>query len=117
MRVRQFSATKNIYRDWTIRCKSRYGYTTEIDKLRAGWGDFYFYGWDNANGRIDEYMLLDLAKVRNSGLLSTNIQRKITVNTDGKTAFITISTSELFDHGCFLVHTLRNLPLLQLQLL
>lgn len=107
VRVRQFQSTKKKYRDWTIRCKSRHGYATEIDKLRAGWGDFYFYGWDSDSGRIDEYMLFDLAKVRDAGLL--HVERKPTFNKDG-TAFITISALELYENGCLLIHTLPDVP-------
>jgi len=107
VRVRQFKSTGKKYRDWTIRCKSCSGYATEIDKLRAGWGDFYFYGWDNKNGHIDEYMLLDLAKVRDAGLLY--VERKVIPNGDG-TSFISIDALELYEKGCLLIHTLPEVP-------
>lgn len=107
VRVRTFSSTGNRYRDLTIRTRSRYGQRTEIDKLRDGWGDFYFYGWDNAQGHIDEYMLLDLAILRSAGLLNPPWDEKS--NGDG-TKFLSIKAEKLHQHGCVLVHTIDGLP-------
>ena len=84
------------YRDLTIRATSRGGYDCELDKLRKGWGDWYFYGWVQGED-LPEYMLIDIHKLRASGLLDK--QRKITQNGDG-TGFVAVSISELQAHDC-----------------
>jgi hypothetical protein len=69
VRVRTYASATHPKRrrDFTIRCKSTYGFATEIDKLRLGWGDFYLYAWEDCSGDLHEYMLLDLGKVRTGG--------------------------------------------------
>lgn len=91
LRVR---SPKYSYRDITIRSRSKYGGKTEIDKLREGYGDWYFYGWGDGRGKILEYVIADIDKIRRSGLLENKIE---TLNNDG-TAFITIDIADLFWH-------------------
>lgn len=58
------------YRDVTIRSKSGYGNPTEIDKIRAGCGDYYFYGWENEKRtNIFCYTIFDLKKFVNTGVI------------------------------------------------
>ena len=56
------------YRDFTIRAVNK-GYKTEIDKLREGFGDWYLYCWTNEYNRIDEWILVDINKIRKNSLL------------------------------------------------
>lgn len=84
------------YRDLTIRATSRGGYDCELDKLRKGWGDWYFYGWVKGED-LPEYMLVDIHKLRASGLL--NQERRTIQNGDG-TGFVSVSIKELEEHGC-----------------
>lgn len=108
VRVRRFESTTTRYRDLTIRSRSRYGQRTEIDKLRDGWGDFYFYGWDNKQGRIEEYMLLDMARFRDSGMLHNPPEKEV-FNKDG-TAFFPFPATKLHECGCLIVHTIDSVP-------
>jgi len=88
---------KIYFRDLTIRSRSCCGQKTELDKLREGFADWYLYGWTK-NGKIAEWILVDLRKVRTKGLL--NQPRFEQSNTDGKTKFISISIRELFESCC-----------------
>ncbi len=58
------------YRDITIRSRSYYGMRTEIDKLREGFGDYYFYGWETkeSNG-IYCYAIFSIKNFVESGLI------------------------------------------------
>lgn len=68
------------YRDFTIRCKSRNNGITEIDKLKSGMGNVYFYGWLNdISTEIQEYVIVDINKIR--GLLDQGTYRTNTDNT------------------------------------
>ncbi len=94
------------FRDFTIRTRSRYGYETEIDKLRKGFCDWYLYGWGDGIDTILEYILVDLDKVRNLELLEMQIW-KIGRNTDG-TEFIIIPVGILLDCECIVAYELTE---------
>lgn len=98
-RVRRNNCT---YRDLTIRTRSRYGYRTEIDKLLDGWGDLYFYGWEGKDNKINDYILVDIQKMRESGFLASISNRPHISNGDG-TQFANISIMELKQYDC-LIH-------------
>lgn len=67
------------YKDFTVRSKSKYGYETEIDKLKKGFGNIYFYGWlDAFETNICEYLIIDINKIRDK--LDNGIFR---INYDG----------------------------------
>jgi len=87
------------YRDFTIRSATRYGFKTEIHKIKEGAGDVYFYAWTEFNEGIEnitEYWLIDLHKFRSSGLLDKEqVQRD---NGDG-TSFVFYSFDKLNQHG------------------
>ncbi len=88
--------TKNIkFRDFTIRAKSYYGFKTELDKLREGFAQWYLYAWELDKGY--EWVLIDMDRVRDSGLLDCDYPVKM--NRDG-TGFINIRLSHLQLHDC-----------------
>jgi len=87
------------YRDLTIRSHRDTGARTELSKIRDGFCNWYLYGWLNKLGRITEWILVDLGKLRSSGLLEG--QRQIS-NHDG-TYFIAISIPNLIQHDCIVV--------------
>ena len=80
------------FRDLTIRSYAN-GSKTEIDKLRKGFGDWYLYAWENKYGELAEWMLVDINKMRKSGLLDK--ERKTTMNPDRRTGFIAYAIKEL----------------------
>jgi hypothetical protein len=99
------------FRDFTIRARSMYNMRTEIDKLREGAGDVYFYAWTKyagGNEDIDAWWLIDLSKVRQSGLL--NQQRKLILNGDG-TGFVNITKAELEAHDCIIAQYQAERPI------
>lgn len=87
------------FRDFTIRAMTKYGGKTEIHKIKEGYGDIYLYSWQNENREIREYIIVDINKLRNSGLLN---DRKTIPNIDG-TGFISIEIDELEEEDCLLV--------------
>lgn len=93
MRIRKHQYIK--FSDFTIRACTRFGGKTEIDKIREGCGDYYFYAWETPSGKsIQQYMIIDLAKVRDANLLPVIGAREIRINGDG-TGFVSISIEEL----------------------
>jgi len=86
------------YRDLTIRSWRASGAKTEIHKLRDGFGDWYLYGWTNGQNQIGEWILVDLDKVREAGLLDS--PRKEIPNSDRRTRFVAIGIPELERSGC-----------------
>lgn len=102
LRVREPSC---VYRDLTIRTKSRYGGKTEIHKLREGFGTWYLYGWGDGVGAVKEYILVDLNMVRDFELLDK--PRSERSNYDG-TKFMSIPISELQMHGCIIAKQLSS---------
>lgn len=111
-RYKKYGPDDKVYRDLTIRAQSKGGGETELHKIRAGWCDWYFYGWLNEHGTMTEYMLLDVARLRSSGLLSDN--RKVTPNKgpDNKpdgTGFTSYTINELGKVGAIVVcHVVIN---------
>lgn len=84
------------YRDLTIRSFNK-GYRTELDKIRDGFGKFYLYGWTNLNNIINEWVLIDLDKMRELKLFDG---KQEIINTDGITRFIAIPIYEIDKTGC-----------------
>lgn len=83
-------------RDLTIRAERKSGATTELEKIISGKGDFYLYGW-TWDMQIAEWMLVDLHRLRESGLLQDS---QLIPNRDGQTAFIAIPYYRLAARGC-----------------
>lgn len=94
LRVREPSC---IYRDLTIRTRSKNGGKTEIHKLHEGFGDWYLYGWGDGRETVKEYILVDLNRVRKFELF--RVPRRENYNHDG-TKFISIPIGELQMCGC-----------------
>jgi hypothetical protein len=88
--------------DLSIRWRSRYGLKTEIDKLREGFGRWYFFAiaHPNEDGLCDG-CLIDLNKMRSSGILQDEKLWQINPNTDG-TAGGYIAARKLQNLGCVL---------------
>jgi len=85
------------YRDFTIRSARASGTKTELQKLREGFGDWYLYAWSQGD-RITEWMLLDLHRIRQQGLLNREWPERL--NKDGRTSFIAIPISVLALNAC-----------------
>lgn len=96
VRVREPGCTK---RDLTIRAKTRCNVKTEIDKIKEGYGHIYLYCWRGKNGKIGDYMIINIDRLRSSNLLEK--KRGIIPNKDG-TGFIAISINELNESNCIL---------------
>lgn len=86
-------------RDLTIRASRASGVRTELDKIRAGSGDIYLYGW-TLEMQIQEWMLVDLHRLRASGLLDA--RWPVIGNQDMVTHFIAIPYRTLRERGCVL---------------
>lgn len=93
-------------RDLTIRASRSSGVKTELDKIRSGYGDIYLYGW-TLDMQIQEWMLVDLHRLRKSGLLET--RWPFIGNTDHTTSFIAIPYRTLHERGCVLSANVRTL--------
>ncbi|MBZ0291877.1 MAG: hypothetical protein K8L99_04845 [Anaerolineae bacterium] len=85
------------YRDLTLRTVRWNGVTTELEKIMAGYGDYYLYGWTR-DDLIVEWMLVDLRRLRESGLLIRHWD--VIHNQDQQTGFIAIPYSALKACGC-----------------
>lgn len=96
---------KYDFRDLTIRALRDSGSKTELAKIKEGHGFRYFYGWIDKNNRIAEWILVDLDKVREMGLLDK--KRPLIDNYDG-TYFIAISIAELEESDCLILSQLNN---------
>lgn len=66
------------YRDFTIRSKANGG-KCEIDKLKEGYGQIYFYGWMNAEQtKIEDWCVVNIDKIRHDldqGVRRVNIDK------------------------------------------
>lgn len=87
------------YRDLTIRVHRDSLKKTELAKIKEGYAFRYFYGWTDDKGAISEWILVDLDKVREVGLLEK--EWRWIPNGDG-TYFIAIPLEELRSTGCLL---------------
>ena len=92
------------YRDLTIRSYNK-GRKTEIDKLRDGFGKYYLYCWENEKKELSEWMLIDLDKVRESGLLDS---KKTKMNKGYNTGFIAIDWLELQIIDCVIARSSKG---------
>lgn len=85
-------------RDLTIRSYNK-GYKTELEKLRDGFGDWYFYAWFGPDNHISEWLLADINQMRISEIL--DVPRFEIPNGDG-TKFISITIDELQATACLI---------------
>jgi hypothetical protein len=92
------------YRDLTIRAHRDNGIKTELAKIEEGFANRYFYGWIDEKQAIHEWILANVDKMRDRGLLKN---RNIVPNYDG-THFIAIPVIELYREGCLIAYQLDN---------
>lgn len=95
--------TGYAHRDLTIRAWLKSGAPTELHKLLNGYADYYLYGWTKG-WQIPEWMLVNLDKLRNSGLLHN---QAVIRNRDGRTGFIAINWQVLKRAGCLVDYHIR----------
>lgn len=98
----RFRRPYKAYRDLTIRSSRPTGVKTELQKIKEGFGDYYFYGWTEGD-TIIEWILVDLDKLRASGLLEK--PRREIPSPDG-TRLIAIDRNELEEHDCIIASEL-----------
>ena len=96
------------YGDITIRSRSQYGYETEIDKIRKGYGDYMLYCWTNSETEIDEYIIIDLDLFRQD--MDKLMEKSSVSNFDGCTAFATFPIERILHHPCCVVANLKTKP-------
>jgi hypothetical protein len=99
------------WRDLTIRSRRDTKAKTELAKIKEGHGFRYFYGWIDDNDKIVEWMLIDLDKLRASGLLEKPRREIPNKDKDGNpdgTYFICIKSIELFNADCTIAYRLLN---------
>jgi len=87
------------FRDLTIRSWRANGAKTELPKIKEGFGDFYLYAWAGENGKLANWILVNLDSLRKSGLLEN---RETIPNPDRITGFIAISVFELKKSNCLI---------------
>lgn len=96
------------YRDLTIRSRRANGTETELAKLRKGYASRYFYAWTNDSFQIIAWMLIDLDKLRDAGLLEKPWRE--TANKDPRTKrpdgtyFISIPIEALYGAKCMIAN-------------
>ncbi len=101
------------FRELTIRAQRDNGAKTELAKIKEGHAFRYFYAWIDENGKLAEWILVDLDSVRSSGLLEKERRLIANKNQSGKpdgTHFIGIPIRELYDADCLLAYNLINKP-------
>ena len=89
-----------FFGDITLRSYSR-GWRTELAKLRdadEGVARYYLYCWTDDSGQIDRWLLWDIDKMRQAGLLNKDWPER--ANYDGQTKFVMIPIAELQASGC-----------------
>lgn len=84
-------------RDFTLRSRVPFGGRTEIHKIKDGFGDWYVYIWKDKKNVWEYYIIADIDKLRESGLL--DIVRPDIPNGDG-TFFRAYSIEELKNVEC-----------------
>lgn len=87
------------WQDLTIRAWRRGDIPTELHKIREGWADWYLYGWSDGQGCLQDWMLVDLNVMRQSGLLDNP---RITKNRDGRTGFCAFNVGVLQINQCLI---------------
>ena len=101
IRIRQYYYYKR-FRDITIRSKSYHDKETEIHKLKKGFGDYYFYAWENEAGcNIIAYTIFDIKKFVKSGLIDNECSENR--NNDG-TMFKSYSLEKLIKNDVLIFY-------------
>lgn len=107
IRIRKYVFAEK-YRDVTIRSKARYGSRTEIDKIRDGYGDYYFYAWENKDSTsIYCYLIFDIKKFISANIVNNPSASDIP-NGDG-TYFNSYNISEMIKKDVIIIYEKFNL--------
>jgi len=86
------------FQDVTFRSYRESGMKTELAKIREGFARWYLFGWiDEDDGSVFTWLILDMDRVRKSGLLNSPEE---TINFDRETRFVHIGINQLFSKGC-----------------
>lgn len=94
IRIRKYKYIK--FRDLTIRYKSAKGYKTEVDKIREGLAQIYFYAYmDELEQRLVKIRVANVDSIRN--LINSNTYTH-KVNYDG-TEFIAFAFDDILKEG------------------
>ncbi|MCC8163348.1 MAG: hypothetical protein LIO86_09370 [Lachnospiraceae bacterium] len=60
VRIQRYGYLKQYGDEFTIRYQRQSGYKTEYQKIIEGWGDYFFYGFADANGfRLGKWFIGD----------------------------------------------------------
>ena len=89
------------YGDFTIRNKRLSGTKTEWEKIKEGFGNFYFYGW-GIPPNVIYYQIIDLNILRypENVKIIDEIDNNQKYNKDHMTGFISIPRTTLEQFGC-----------------
>jgi hypothetical protein len=91
------------FRDITIRSKLDTGSRTEIDKIRDGCGDYYFYAWETKNrNSFVAYVIFDINKFVKSGRIDKPSSEDVD-NKDG-TYFNGYDLGDLIEDDVLLIY-------------
>ena len=87
-RIRRFDKNYSMYRhEFTFRCSSPGGYT-ELQKIRDGWGDYFFYGFGGDNGQLVAWTIADLEQFRLQEIVIGPVPGLRIPNRDGSSEFM-----------------------------
>jgi len=94
------------YNTFTIRSYRSSGSKTELAKLKEGYCRWYFFGWCK-DDKLSEWIIIDVNKLRESGLLDAY---ETIMNKDQTTGFIAIPLKDLSFHDCIVAFNIVELP-------
>lgn len=99
------------WRQLTLRSRRESGKKTELAKIKEGYGYRYFYGWIDKHGVIAEWILVNIPRMRESGLLDKPRPEIPNKEPSGeRTYFIPIDIDELVNAGCLIESQLIKKP-------
>lgn len=82
--------------EFTVRSTRPSGVDTELQKIRAGWGDFMFYGFAHEEGdHISNWVVLNLDGLRGELAAGLEPRHRNKPNPDGSSTFNVYSTRDL----------------------
>lgn len=93
-------------RDFTIRSRRAGGIKTELDKWNEGiHPDWYLLGWARDSSFMDDWILIDVLKFIDSGLLTQADEMR---NVDGRTWFKAVPAFRIDWAGCAVARAPRE---------
>jgi hypothetical protein len=89
-RIRKFEYRRRYGSEFTIRTTRPSGCDTEIDKLRQGWGDIFFYAFaDEQEQTLSLWKIADLNVFR-----KCQVDGSMMINADGSSEFLAFKWNE-----------------------